>query len=64
MAQDAKTHKCIVDNKKPDGKTAMDVGTKVYAAKANAAQAMATLKACTLVVSIELRTSGRGKCTL
>ena len=46
VAQDAKTHKCMVDDKKPDGKTAMDVGTKVYAAKANAEQAMANLKAC------------------
>ena len=46
VAQDAKTHKCMVDDKKPDGKTAMDVGTKVYEAKANAEQAMANLKAC------------------
>ena len=46
VAQDAKTHKCMVDDKKPDGKMTMDVGTKVYAAKANAEQAIANLKAC------------------
>ena len=46
VAQDAKTHKCMVDNKKPDGKMAMDVGTKVYDSKANAEKAMANLSAC------------------
>lgn len=43
---DAKSHKCIVSDKAPDGKTMMDVGTKVYANQANAEQAMAALKAC------------------
>ena len=43
---DAKSHKCMVSDKAPDGKTMMDVGTKVYANQANAEQAMAALKAC------------------
>ena len=47
VAQDAKTHKCAVVDKAPDGKTMMDAGTKMYANKANAEQAMAALKACT-----------------
>jgi hypothetical protein len=46
VAQDAKTHKCAVMAKAPDGKTAMDVGTKVYATQGNAEQAMSALKAC------------------
>ena len=46
VEQDAKTHKCAVDSKKPDGKMMMDVGTKVYANKANADQAMSMLKVC------------------
>jgi prefoldin subunit 5 len=46
VAQDAKTKKCMVDDKKPDGKMMMDVGTKVYDAKGNAEQAMANLKVC------------------
>ena len=46
VEQDAKTHKCMVDDKKPDGKMMMDVGTKVYKTKGRAEQAMANLKAC------------------
>jgi hypothetical protein len=46
VAQDAKTHACMVSDKKPDGKTMMDAGTKAYASKSNAEQAMANLKAC------------------
>ncbi len=46
VAQDAKTHACMVMNKKPDGKTAMDAGTKVYDSQANAEKAMAALKVC------------------
>ena len=44
--QDAKTHKCAVSDKKPDGKMMMDVGTKMYETKANAEKAMAMLKVC------------------
>lgn len=46
VEQDAKTHACMVTDKKPDGKTMMDVGTKAYDSKANAEKAMANLKAC------------------
>ncbi len=46
VEQDAKTHACMVSDKKPDGKTMMDVGTKVYDSQANAEKAMAKLKAC------------------
>ena len=46
VEQDAKTHKCMVDSKKPDGKTMMDVGTKVYETKGRADQAMSMLKVC------------------
>ena len=46
VEQDAKTHACMVSDKAADGKAMMDVGTKVYASKANAEQAMANLKVC------------------
>jgi hypothetical protein len=46
VEQDAKTHACMVSDKKADGKTMIDVGTKMYASEANAQQAMANLKAC------------------
>ena len=46
VAQDAKTHACMVSDKKPDGKMMMDAGNKSYASEANAKQAMAALKAC------------------
>jgi len=46
VAQDAKTHKCMVSDKKPDAKLMMDVGTKVYATKGDAEIAMSKLKAC------------------
>ncbi len=46
VAQDAKSHACMVVNAKPDGKLMMDAGTKAYASKNNAEQAMANLKAC------------------
>ena len=36
VEQDAKTHACMVSDKKPDGKTMMDVGTKAYDSQANA----------------------------
>lgn len=46
VAQDAKTHKCMVMDKKPDGKSMTDVGTKAYATKGDADNAMSKLKAC------------------
>lgn len=46
VAQDAKTHKCMVSDKKPDAKLMMDVGTKAYATKGDAEIAMSKLKAC------------------
>ena len=46
VAEDAKTKKCAVSDKKPDGKMMMDVGTKMYDSKANAEKAMANLNAC------------------
>ena len=46
VEQNAKTHKCMVDSKKPDGKAMMDVGTKVYETKSRADQAMSMLKVC------------------
>ena len=46
VAQDAKTHKCMVADKAPDGKAMMDVGTKVYESKENADKAMGMLKVC------------------
>ena len=46
VEQDAKSHKCMVSDKKPDGKAMTDVGTKVYESKANAEKAMANLNAC------------------
>lgn len=46
VAKDAKTKKCAITEKKPDGKMLMDVGTKVYDSKANAEKAMANLKDC------------------
>ena len=46
VAQDAKTHACMVMDKKPDGKLMMDAGNKTYASEANAKQALAALKVC------------------
>jgi uncharacterized protein YegP (UPF0339 family) len=46
VSQDAKTHKCSVVDKAPDGKMAMDAGTKMYDSQANAEKAMAMLKVC------------------
>ena len=46
VEQDAKTHKCMVADKAPDGKAMMDVGTKVYDSKENADKALAMLKVC------------------
>lgn len=51
VEQDAKSHACMVSDKAPDGKSMMDVGTKVYANKANAEQAMANLKVCAAVMT-------------
>ena len=46
VAQDAKTHKCAVMDKAPDGKTMTDAGTKMYDSQANAEKAMGMLKVC------------------
>jgi len=46
VAQDAKTKKCMVSDKKPDGKMMMDVGTKMYDTEGNAKDAMSKLTAC------------------
>ncbi|CAM5385383.1 hypothetical protein ATER59S_01807 [Aquamicrobium terrae] len=46
VAQDAGTKKCQVVSSKPDGKKMMDVGSKMYTAKANAEKAMKMLSAC------------------
>lgn len=46
VVQDAKTHKCAVMDKAPDGKTMMDAGTKMYDSQANAEKAMGMLKTC------------------
>jgi hypothetical protein len=46
VEMDAKSHKCMVDSKKPDGKMMTDVGTKVYETKGRADQAMSMLKVC------------------
>ena len=46
VAQDAKTHKCAVMDKAPDGKTMTDAGTKIYDSQANAEKAMSMLKVC------------------
>jgi hypothetical protein len=46
VEKDAKSHKCMVSDKAPDGKTMMDVGTKVYETKSRADQAMSMLNAC------------------
>ena len=46
VSQDAKTHACMVSDKKPDGKSMMDVGTKAYDSQANAEKAMGNLKVC------------------
>jgi len=46
VAQDAKTKKCMVSDKKPDGKMMMDVGTKMYDTEGNAKDAMSKLAAC------------------
>ncbi len=53
VAQDAKTHMCAVSDQKPDGKSMMDAGTKVYANKGNAEQAMANLKACAASAAVK-----------
>ena len=46
VSQDAKTHACMVSDKKPDGKAMMDVGTKAYDSQTNAEKAMGMLKVC------------------
>ena len=46
VAQDVKTHACMVTDKKVDDKSMMDVGTKAYDSQANAQKAMANLKVC------------------
>ena len=58
VAQDAKTHACMVSDKKPDGKSMMDAGTKAYASKSNAEQAMAKLKTCVTPVAAATPTAG------
>ena len=51
VEQDAKSHACMVSDKKADGKMMMDVGTKAYDSKANAAKAMAMLKVCAVAAT-------------
>jgi hypothetical protein len=46
VAKDTKTNKCEVTTTKPDGKAAMEVGTKAYASKADADKAMAAAPEC------------------
>ena len=46
IAKDAATKKCAVVDKKPDGKTAMMVGTFAYASKADADAAMKKAADC------------------
>jgi hypothetical protein len=46
VAQDNKTMKCEVTDKKPDGKTWMMVGTSMYKTKADAEKAMKADKTC------------------
>ena len=46
VAQDTKTHKCSVSNKKPDGKTMMVIGTASYRTKAKATTAMNAAAEC------------------
>ena len=60
VEQDAKTHACMVSDKAADGKLMMDVGTKVYASKANAEQAMANLKVCAAAVAPATKPAAAG----
>ncbi len=46
VAQDAKTHKCSVSDKKPDGTTMMMIGTASYPTQAAAETAMKAAKEC------------------
>ena len=46
VAQDAKTKKCEVVTKKPDGKTWVEVGKMHYSSKAAADSAMKAAKEC------------------
>ena len=48
VAQDAKTHKCSVVTTKPDGKTAMMIGTAGYTTEAAATTVMKADKACAM----------------
>jgi hypothetical protein len=47
VAQDAKSHKCSVTTKKPDGKTMMEIGTAGYNTRAAADAALKAASACT-----------------
>ena len=46
VTQDAKTHKCAVVDKQPDGKTMIMVGKAGYASKADADKAMKAAPEC------------------
>jgi hydroxymethylglutaryl-CoA reductase len=46
VAQDAKSHKCSVTTKKPDGKLMMEIGTAGFNTKAAATTAMKADTAC------------------
>ena len=46
VEQSAKTNKCAVTEKKPNGKTEMEVGTVDYKSKADAEKAMKAAAEC------------------
>ena len=46
VVQDVTTHKCSVVDKKPDGKTAIKIGSSSYATEAAAQAAMAAAAEC------------------
>ena len=46
VAQDAKTHKCSVTTKKPDGTKVIMIGTATYKTKADATTAMKAAAEC------------------
>ncbi len=58
VAQDAKTHKCTIVDKVPDGKIMLDAGTKMYDSKENADKAMGMLKACGATVMAPAASAG------
>lgn len=46
VAKDPASNRCQIVERKPDGKSLTDVGTKPYANKANAERALKELSAC------------------